>query len=106
MVTISEEQLAQVEYIIGQSMVGFHVLFDPEDLRRVFSSPHPIPVSPDQASGIESHIEKLMALATLDDKRVYLHNLLTLDPPVFEWVVRSYFSIVETNIYDQSVYLH
>ena len=106
MVTISEEQLAQVEYIIGQSMVGHHVLFDHADVRRVFSCPHPEPVSPDEAVGIESHIEKVMAQSTLGDKRAYLHNLQSLDPPTFEWVVRSYFSIVETNIYDQSVYLH
>ncbi len=103
MVTISEEQMTQVEYIIGQSMLGHHVLFEPEEVRRVFTRGAPMPVNEHQADSIESHIERVMAMPSLSEKREYLQNL---DRATFDWVVRTYFTIVENNIYDQSVYTH
>ena len=36
MIHISKHQLAQVEYLLEQSAQGNHVLFDTDELRRVF----------------------------------------------------------------------
>jgi hypothetical protein len=106
LIYVSKEQLDQVEYLIGQSILGNHVLFDVDTVRRVFDSPK---LTDDASSGdassgsveeaysVEHHIERLMVQPGLDQKRAYLEKL---DPYTFEKVVRTYFNIVENNMYE------
>ena len=98
---VSKNQLSQVEYLIGQSIQGHHVLFDLEDLRSVFR-PNRVKKSPrdlteEEAYSVEHHIERLMVQPSLAEKRAYLEQL---DRDTYAQVVKTYFCIVENNMYE------
>lgn len=98
MIYVSQEQLRQVEYMIAQSAIGNHVLFDTDTVRRVFStSSTGRAFTEHDAYSVEHHIERLMVQPTLNEKKAYLEHL---DTETFEQVVRTYFNIVENNIYE------
>ena len=103
MIYVSKTQLNQVEYLIDQSIQGHHVLFDLEDLRRVFAinaknrKKPARELSEDEAYSVEHHIERLMIQPSLAEKRAYLEKL---DRETYARVVKTYFCIVENNIYD------
>ena len=107
MIYVNQKQLDQVEYLIEQSSRGHHVLFDLEVIREVFArgrleaaqKTHKAPKKSKRKleDAAEKHIEKLIMQPTLVSKRAYLENL---DFDTFEHVVRTYFSIVENNIFE------
>jgi hypothetical protein len=99
MIHVSKHQLAQVEYLIEQSANGNHVLFDTNELRRVFeyAEASRFTLSEKDAYEIEPFIERLLEEPTLERKRAYLEGL---EQPVFDRVVMTYFSIVENNLFD------
>lgn len=100
---VSKNQLDQVEYLIGQSIQGNHILFDNETVRRVFwrlreGSP-PEPQAATEASyEVEHHIERLILQPSLEQKKAYLD---ALDGDTYERVVRTYFNIVENSMYEK-----
>lgn len=103
MIYVNQKQLDQVEYIIEQSTRGHHVLFDTDVIRRVFRARAMLAdetSSDDESENdevTEKHIENLILQPTLISKRAYLENLT---PDTFEKVVRTYFAIVENNIFE------
>jgi hypothetical protein len=105
LIHISKKQLAQVEYLIGQSVQGNHILFNVEDLRSIFFRDRSIhrEWSIEEAYSAEHHIEKLILEPSLAEKKAYLENL---DKDTFERVVKTYFNIIENNIYDSMVVQH
>ncbi len=108
MIYVSEDHLRQVEYLLEQSRFGNHLLFDSEQLRHVFrdrdeEDPDSRILSADEAYTVEHHIERLLQQPGLAQKRAYLEKL---DPRTFEWVVRTYFNIVENNIVESSQETH
>ncbi len=96
MIYVSKEQLSQVEYLIQQSIQGNHILFDAQTVHRVFSNPSHH-VNLDESYSVEHHIERLIMQPTLEEKRAYLEGL---DSETFERVVKTYFNIVENNLYE------
>ncbi len=101
MIYVSKSQLSQVEYLINQSKQGNHVLFDVESLRKVFWKENPylsMTISEQEAYSVEHHIEKLILEPSLAQKRAYLE---ALDPNTYEMVVKTYFNIIENNIYEK-----
>jgi len=107
MITISRNRMNQVEYLIGQSIQGNHILFDLDTLRRVFWNDtlkhRSTQLTDEQAYCVEHHIEKLITQPTLAEKRAYLEQL---PPETLEHVVRTYFNIVENNIYENMEIRH
>lgn len=98
MIYVSEDQLKEVEYIIQQSMQGNHVLFDMESVRQIFGSDNPpCDFSCADAYEVEPHIERLLVLPTLAQKRAYLDGL---DRRTYTRVVKTYFNIVENSMYE------
>jgi hypothetical protein len=93
---VSKEQLDSVEYLLHQSVQGNHVLFDPETIRAVLTSPE-CDLSEPEAYSVEHHIERLIMQPTLMQKRAYLEKL---DPETYRRVVRTYFNIVENSLYE------
>lgn len=94
MIYVSQEQLDQVEYIIEQSSRGHHVLFDLDMIRGVFAEST---AAEKGDAEVEKHIEQLILQPTLLSKKAYLERL---DASLLKRLVRSYFSIVENNIYE------
>ena len=123
MVYVNQKQLDQVEYILEQSAKGHHVLFDLDEIRKAF---HAISLTRKPGRGrviadepeedidpsvlegkvtteAEKHIENLILQPTILSKKVYLENLT---PVEFNDVVRTYFSIVENNIFEGMAFSH
>lgn len=99
MIYISKSQLDQVEYLIQQSMQGNHVLFDPKEVRKAFESFVAEPFQESDAYAVEHHIERMISLDTLAQKRAYLERL---DTETRKNIVRTYFNIVENNLFENS----
>lgn len=110
---ITEDQAAQVQYLIQQAIQGNHVLFDSAHLEkavRVLAARRATVDalggnSEEVASsyGVEHHIEKLMSLKTQPEKRAYFEQL---DEETFAAVVRTYFNIVENSLYEARKVTH
>lgn len=102
MINVSKEQLRAVEYLLSQSAQGNHILFDPELVRKVFSSPSQ-PMTEQEAYTVEHHIERIIELETMSQKRAYLEQL-----PLEELyrVIKTYFNIVENNLFETQTSRH
>jgi hypothetical protein len=105
MIYVSKGKLHQVEYLIEQSKLGNHVLFDTETVRRVFAGykNRLQRFTEEEAYSVEHHIERLIEQPTLAEKRAYLDML---DRETYECVVRTYFNIVENNLYENAEIRH
>lgn len=101
MIYITEDQAAHVKYLLEQAIQGNHILFDSPTLKRILE----IPVGPGdiESYSIEPHIEKIMSLKGLAEKRAYLERL---DPKTFEGVVRTYLNIVENTLFEAKGTVH
>ena len=103
MIYVNQKQLDQVEYLIEQSCRGHHVLFDADIIRAAFGAG--MMGAEDEASldgeektdATEKHIENLILQPSLVSKRAYLENLSI---ETRDRVVRTYFSIVENNLFE------
>ncbi len=111
MIYVNQKQLDQVEYLIEQSAKGHHILFDLDTIRRVFGVETYEQFKAEHLSSIEDsevdetaekHIEKLILQPTLVSKKAYLENL---KPELFKRVVKTYFSIVENNIFENQKFV-
>lgn len=100
---VSEDQLTQVEYLIGQSVQGNHVLFESHVIREAYERTAGDQFSEDDAYGVEHHIENLITQPTLAQKRAYLERL---DLKTHDFVVRTYFNIIENSIIEDSGVKH
>ena len=102
MVTVNQEQLATVEYLIKQSAQGNHILFDLETVRQVFAQKLE-PMSQEQVREIEKHIETLITFESFDRQKHYIQNL---PEEVLFRVIKMYFNIVENNLFETSLVRH
>jgi hypothetical protein len=102
MITVSQEQLATVEYLIKQSTQGNHILFDLDTVRRVFTI-KTLPMSEQQIKEVESHIERLISLETLAKQKIYVQNL---PEDVLYRLIKTYFNIVENNLFENTLVRH
>lgn len=88
---IQDSLVDQVEYIMDQSMVGNHVLFDPDTIRQAAQ----IVQTEEDSYGAEPYLEQLFTLPTLAQKKLYLDNL-GLDLKIK--VARTYLNIIENEM--------
>jgi len=102
MITVSQEQLDTVEYLLKQSAQGNHVLFDPEMVRQVFTVPS-FPMSEEHATEVEHHLEKLISLESIQKQKAYL-GLLSV--PELHRVVKTYFNILENQLFESGSARH
>jgi hypothetical protein len=102
MITVSQEQLATVEYLIKQSAQGNHVLFDLDTVRRVFTI-KALPMNEEQIKEVESHIERLISLENLEKQKLYIQNL---PEEILYRVIKTYFNIVENNLFENALVRH
>lgn len=105
MIYITEEQAAQVKYLLEQAIQGNHILFDSKTLKRILEIPHSVTPEKTKAEGYshEHHIEKIMGFKGLAEKHAYLERL---DPKTFEGVVRTYLNIVENTLFEAKGTIH
>lgn len=102
LIYLSEDQLKEVEYLIEQSAQGNHVLFDPELIRKALADSDQI-CGEEEGYSVEHHIERVMGLSSLPEKRAYLD---ALDPETLQAVIKTYLNIVENMLYEKSEVRH
>jgi hypothetical protein len=102
MVTVSQDQLATVEYLIQQSAQGNHILFDLDTVRQVFTQKLD-PMGEAEVREIEGHIEALITLDSFDRQKHYVQKL---PEEVLFRVIKMYFNIVENNLFETSLIRH
>ena len=102
MINVSKEQLNTVEYLLEQSAQGNHVLFDLDVVRRVFTLPTG-PMSESEAYEVEHHIEKLISLQGFEQQKAFLDQL---PPDTLHRVIKTYFNIVENNLFETAKVRH
>ncbi|MBU6154994.1 MAG: hypothetical protein KGP28_11880 [Bdellovibrionales bacterium] len=102
MITINQNQLNAVEYLIQQSAQGNHVLFDLDLVRRVFSTSS-APMTEIEAREVEGHIESLITLGTFEQQKTYVQSL---PEEVLCRVIKTYFNIVENNLFEKNLVRH
>ena len=96
MINVSKEQLDTVEYLLDQSAQGNHVLFDLPLVRQVFAQPGNA-MSESEAYEVEHHIEKMISMTTIRSQKAYIEQLP--QETLFR-VIKTYFNIVENNIFE------
>ncbi len=102
MITVSKEQLETVEYLLKQSAQGNHILFDAKVVRKVFTLPTK-PMTEEEAYEVEHHIEKVIALGNLPQQKAYID---LLPEEILHRVIKTYFNIVENNLFEASETRH
>ncbi|MDR3607030.1 MAG: hypothetical protein P4M08_06585 [Oligoflexia bacterium] len=107
MIHVAKSRVQQIEYLIEQSIQGNHVLFDHDAMTHVLrdgsGSGLLAPLSEEEAYGVEHHIERLIGEPSLLRKRAYLESL---DSRTYAWVVRTYFNIIENNLWESQEVRH
>jgi hypothetical protein len=102
MINVTKEQLTAVEYLLSQSAQGNHILFDPELVRRAFSEASR-PMTEQEAYEVEHHIEKIIELEGMHQKKAYLE---ALDIKDLHRVIKTYFNILENNLFETQTQRH
>ena len=101
MITVSQEQLDTVEYLIQQSAQGNHILFDLDTVRHVFSLT--LDMSANDGYEVEHHIEKLISLEGVEKQKAYIEQL---PEETLYRVIKTYFNIVENSLFESSKTRH
>ncbi|NUM88718.1 MAG: hypothetical protein HUU37_05910 [Bdellovibrionales bacterium] len=94
MVYVNEEQLEQVKYLLEQSALGNHLLFDNSTIRRIANTDHE---NQDRVERAEKLLEEMILCPTLAAKRAFLENL---DRRTYDDVVRIFLNVVQNTLKD------
>lgn len=103
---LDENRLLQMEYLVGQSRMGHHLLFDKQTLNRIFREE---PAHEDSVFKIENLariqdlLAELMDKSTLKQKQRFLEGLERKD---HDLLVRTYFNIIENSIHSVVPFKH
>lgn len=103
--TISDQQLDQIENLLQQSLNGLHILFDHKRVAEILKTPteNLDLFNSSNQSKIDDLFKGLVEKQNLTLKQLYLDNL---DPQSFEMLVRTYFHIVDNTLRTASVWKH
>ncbi len=94
MVYVNEDQLEQVKYLLEQSALGNHLLFDNITIRRIANTDHE---NQDRVEKAEKLLEEMILCPTLAAKRAFLENL---DRRTYDDVVRIFLNVVQNTLKD------
>jgi len=105
MIRISEAQMQEIQYIIQQSMNGFHVLFDNDTIKRFCrdSNSDDDIFDENKARTTERLLEMFMSTPTINGRRSFFESLNEDDKSL---LIRTYFHIVENNILHKRHFLN
>ena len=101
MVRIDNSQIEEIQYIIRQSMNGFHILFDNDTIKKYLRDKDDENDIFDEGTSkrTESLLEKFMATPTIMAKKMFFKDL---DEEEKSLLIRTYFNIVENNVLSSS----
>lgn len=105
MIRINVAQMQEIQYIIQQSMNGFHVLFDNETIKKFCrdTGTDTDIFDENKARATERLLEMFMSTPTINGRRSFFDNLNEEEKSL---LVRTYFHIVENNILNKKNHLN
>lgn len=94
MIYVDEDQLAEVQYLLHQSTLGNHILFDNDTIRRVAPelNDNHSPQVKELIDNGERLLEELILCPSIEAK---LHFLRQLEPISYDAVAKVYLKVVE-----------
>ena len=93
----SDPCLNQIEYLLHQSTLGIHFMFDQQEIKRVlskFSSEQDF-FTFDNMGKVQDMLSKFIERPTIVEKRSFLEKL---SPEEYDLLIRAYFHLVENTI--------
>lgn len=103
MIYVSQEQLEQVKYLLEQSAIGNHLLFDEQTIRRIANRIGNTESRDERIEKAEQLLEQMILRPTISSKRAFLE---TLDPLTYDDVARVYFNIVQNTAHENQGFTH
>lgn len=103
MIYVNQEQLDQVKYLLRQSALGNHLLFDERTLIRVADRLGVKESRSDRLENAERLLEQMILRPTISSKRAFLE---TLDAETYDDVARVYFNIVQNTAHEHQGFNH
>lgn len=92
----NQDGMAQMEELINQSKNGYHLLFDNNDIARVFATgKNESLLQVNNLKKVQDLLSEFMSKKSFNDKQFYLRSL---DKESYDLIVRTYFNILENNI--------
>lgn len=103
--SLDENRLIQMEYLLEQSRNGLHLLFDNNTISRVFSSPgeENTLFKVENLTRIQNLLAQFMEKESLRKKRDFINGLNQKD---HDLLVRTYFNIIENSMNNQKIQKH
>ena len=103
MIYVNQEQLDQVKYLIHQSALGNHLLFDEKTLRRIAPRVGQQEARTEKVEKAEHLLEQMILRPSISSKRAFLESL---DPEIYDEVARVYFNIVQNTAQENQGFSH
>ncbi len=103
MIYVNQEQLDQVKYLLEQSAVGNHLLFDDKTIHRIALRIGQQESRDERQEKAEQLLEQMILRPTLSSKRAFLEGL---DQQTYEDVARIYFNIVQNSAQEKQAFSH
>lgn len=103
MIYVSQEQLDQVKYLLEQSAIGNHLLFDERTIRRIANRIGQSETRNERLEKAEHLLEQMILRPTISSKRAFLEGL---DEQTYEDVARVYFNIVQNTAQENQGFSH
>ena len=103
MIYVNQHQLDQVKYLLDQSALGNHILFDYGTLRRIAFRIGTSEQRDERIEKAEALLEQMILQPTLTEKKAFLENL---DPSTHDDVARVYFNIVQNSAQEKQGFSH
>ena len=104
-ININEQHLVEIESLLSQSVRGIHYLFDNDSIAKILSTPTEDLnlFTNENMDKVEDLLAGLVRYKSFHKKRRYLEEL---SPNDFEVVLRTYFHIVDSTVFENSEHIH
>lgn len=103
MIYVNQEQLDQVKYLLEQSALGNHLLFDRNTIQRLGTDAPPAGERSERVERAEKLLEQMILRPTLAGK---LDFLASLETATRDDVARVYFNIVQNTAQEHQGFSH
>lgn len=102
---LSEENLASVEYLLSQSIKGFHFIFEREEIKLALVAPLNgiSKFEHEDREKVQQIFMDFLSHQSLDEKENYLNAMAPMEK---ELLIKAYFNIVECTIKRCQIHEH
>ena len=98
----------ELEYILAQGTFGVHLLFENDQIKKVFSKKLddldiPENYSDEKVKNVEALMEEFISVPSISARKAFFNALTESEQ---DMIIRSYFNIIENNILSEGRLQH